>query len=119
MTKEYLGAGHFQEVAFVFNNLNGDGYAENPFANKPDSFKDLSKTMNTAWINFFVHQDPNGPNGLPLRSGSNWPVYNTTVGGGVGQEILFAEDGASVQMDGWRAEGLNWLIEHGLSVFGG
>jgi carboxylesterase type B len=114
----FIGATHFQEVAFVFYNLEGDGYAENPFANKPDSLKDLAKTINTAWINFFVHHDPNGAGGK-LEDGSAWPVYNATVGGGVGEEIYFGEAGSKVQMDSWRAAGMNWLIEQGLSAFGG
>ncbi|KAI9159086.1 Lipase 4 [Paramyrothecium foliicola] len=115
----YLGAVHFQEVAFVLYNLNGDGYDVNPFADKPDSFKDLAKTMNTAWINFFVHHDPNGPTGLSLQDGKPWPVYDVATGGGVGEEIVFGESGAFVHMDSWRAEGINWLIENDLSVLGG
>jgi hypothetical protein len=31
------GATNFQEVAFVFNNIEGIGYAANPFRNQPQS----------------------------------------------------------------------------------
>ena len=33
-----IGVTHFQEVAFVFNNVHGLGYAINPFLGKPQSY---------------------------------------------------------------------------------
>lgn len=109
------GSGHFQEVAFVFDNTNGIGYATNPFANKPESFKALAKTMSRAWANFFVSLDPNGSSGV---EGLSWPAYDIRYGGGVGQGIVFDETKSYVEMDSWRAEGINWYIENALSVFG-
>ncbi|KAI5926301.1 Alpha/Beta hydrolase protein [Camillea tinctor] len=106
-------ATHFQEVAFVFYNLNGDGYAENPFANEPESYKELALTMSTAWINFFTTLNPNGDTVSPA-----WPQYDTAVGGGVGQEIVWSANGSYVEIDDFRAEGINWIVEHALDIFG-
>ncbi|KXS19474.1 alpha/beta-hydrolase [Gonapodya prolifera JEL478] len=113
-----FGAVHFQEVAFVFDNLNGDGYAVNPFATKPPSFKHLAKQMSNAWVNFVVSQDPNGDDGLDLPDDLEWPVYNATTGGGLGHEIVWNVNGSYVEVDEFRAPGINWLIEHAGIVFG-
>ncbi|KAI1632767.1 Alpha/Beta hydrolase protein [Biscogniauxia mediterranea] len=109
----YTAATHFQEVAFVFYNLNGDGYAENPFANEPDSYKELALTMSTAWINFFTALNPNGDAASPA-----WPQYDTAVGGGVGQHMVWSANGSYAEMDDFRAEGINWIVEHALDIFG-
>lgn len=114
----FIGATHFQEVAFVFDNIRGDGYAANPFANNTQVLVALAKTMSTAWINFITGQDPNGHKGLGLPGGATWPAYNTTVGGGVGQNIVWTDKGSYVEMDSWRAEGINYLIQNSLPVFG-
>jgi carboxylesterase type B len=100
-------------VAFVFYNLNGDGYATNPFANTTQAYKDLALEMSTAWINFFVNQDPNSDAVSPT-----WPVYDPKVGGGVGQNIVWDVNGSYIEIDDFRAEGINWFIENGLSVLG-
>lgn len=113
----YVGATHFQEVAFVFDNVRGDGYAVNPFANASAAYLALAKTMSNAWINFVVGGDPNG-GGLGLPGGATWPVYNTSVGGGVGQNIVFSDHGSFVEMDCWRAEAIDWLIKNSQAVLG-
>ncbi|CAJ2513282.1 Uu.00g014010.m01.CDS01 [Anthostomella pinea] len=119
-----VSATHFQEVAFVFHNLAGDGYATNPFAGMPASYRALSETMSTAWVNFVTGLDPNG-GGAAGGGGMiapEWPVYNTTDGGGVGREIVWKadEDGEAsfVEMDDFRAAGMAWLAEHSLDVWG-
>ncbi|RTE79001.1 hypothetical protein BHE90_006494 [Fusarium euwallaceae] len=66
------GATHFQEVAFVFNNIKGVGYATNPFEGKPETFVELADLMSKMWVAFIHCTDPN-------VSGSNstvaWPEY--------------------------------------------
>lgn len=58
-----VGATHFQEVAFVFDNTDGIGYqnavAENPFQGQPQTFYQLAKIMSHMWISFMVDTDPN------------------------------------------------------------
>jgi carboxylesterase type B len=92
-------------------NFNGDGYDVNPFGGNgtyPEQAKALSKTMSSAWINFVVGQNPNGGRDDPmLIDDGAWPVYNTTVGGGVGQDLVFQLDGNYVETDDWRAGGMN------------
>ena len=118
----YIGAVHFQEVAFVFDNTRGDGYEESPFGNNnnTEALTALAKTMSTAWVNFVTGQDPNGPEGLGLLlpGGGVWPVYNASAGGGVGESLVWKDKGSYVEIDSWRAEGLNYFSENSLAVFG-
>jgi carboxylesterase type B len=118
---ESVGATHFQEVAFVFLNHNGDGYETNPFSG-PAAYqqraKDLSKTMASAWVNFVVRLDPNGGNGNLADGGSSWPVYNTSVGDGVGEELVWSLNGTYIDLDDYRKDGMEWMMDHMLSVFG-
>ncbi len=59
----YVGSTHFQEVAFVFDNVRGEGYATNPFGNMTADdnprFVELSNLMSRSWISFIVDGDPN------------------------------------------------------------
>lgn len=54
-----IGAGHGQEIAFVFANVDGVGYAVDPFEGKPASFKKLAVLIATAWAGFVDVLDPN------------------------------------------------------------
>ncbi|MCJ1391585.1 hypothetical protein MMC18_004449 [Xylographa bjoerkii] len=75
---------HFQEVAFVFYNIEGYGYnAEHsstpPFQDKPQSYIDLSRLMTSSWASFVYDQDPNSFRAAnPTVAGTTelWPVYN-------------------------------------------
>jgi carboxylesterase type B len=103
----------------VLMNYNGDGYAVNPFSG-PDEYqqkaKALSKVMGTAWVNFVVSQDPNGKGGS-LTEGLNWPVYDT-AGNGVGKEVVWKLNDTHVGLDDYRRDGMQWMIDHFLGVFG-
>jgi len=63
-----FGSDHGSEWAFVFNNVNGYGYAVhnqvNPFANKPDSYKQLARLMTRQWSSFVANLDPNDSGGM-------------------------------------------------------
>lgn len=50
----------------------------------------------------------------------DWPIYNTTSGGGVGEEIVWSVrgDGSYVEMDDYRAEGMKYLADNALELFG-
>ncbi|KAI8629184.1 alpha/beta-hydrolase [Xylariaceae sp. FL1651] len=108
-------ATHFQEVSFVFYNINGDGYAINPFAGKPDSYRKLAAAMSFAWINFVTGLDPNG-DGNTLNV--TWPRYSIAAGGGAGQDIVWKTDGSVIEFDDYRAPGMGWLADHSLEVLG-
>ncbi|KAI4148807.1 MAG: hypothetical protein LQ340_004925 [Diploschistes diacapsis] len=58
-----IGATHFQEVAFVFDNINGIGYnnsvAVDPFENEPTTLPQLADIMSRMWISFITQLNPN------------------------------------------------------------
>ncbi|KAJ4250899.1 hypothetical protein NW762_011549 [Fusarium torreyae] len=111
----FIGSTHFQEVAFVFSNLKGNGYATSPFngsGSYPTQAKALSKTMSTAWVNFFTKLNPNG---LTDVGGVAWPTYGSPQSG---KEVVFTLNSTYVEMDKWRAKGIDWLISHSLDVLG-
>ena len=62
-----IGATHFQEVAFVFDNVLGEGYnnsvAVDPFANQPATLTELANTMSRMWVSFITELDPNDNSG--------------------------------------------------------
>ncbi|KAF9873224.1 carboxylesterase [Colletotrichum karsti] len=68
------GATHFQEVAFVFNNVKGLGYATNPFEGKPESYVQLADLMSKMWVAFIHGTDPNQCT-RPWAKGLSWPQY--------------------------------------------
>jgi carboxylesterase type B len=63
-----FGSVHGAEIPFVFNNYNADGYAVhgqvNPFADKPDSYKELVRLMTRQWSSFVATLDPNESGGM-------------------------------------------------------
>jgi triacylglycerol lipase len=65
------GAGHFQEVAFVFDNTQGVGYqnavAVNPFEGEPETFNRLADIMSRMWVSFVTDQTPNYNAGMCSR----------------------------------------------------
>lgn len=67
-----MGATHFQEVVFVFNNTEGLGYdtavAKNPFENAPEALLQLAAIMSRMWVSFIVDGDPNTGSGKFLVS---------------------------------------------------
>ncbi|KAE9273886.1 hypothetical protein PF008_g29734 [Phytophthora fragariae] len=96
------------EVAFVFYNLEGDGYnnsvATDPFLNKPDSYKQLARVMTRMWASFIVHENPN-ENGVTALE---WPVYTSDNA----QNIVFdanVTEFAYIAPDTYRAEGIAYL----------
>ncbi|KAH6951729.1 hypothetical protein HG530_014898 [Fusarium avenaceum] len=69
-----IGSTHFQEVAFVFNNIKGVGYAANPFENKPETFVELADLMSKMWVAFMHDLTPNSVKTAP--SHVTWPQYS-------------------------------------------
>jgi len=67
-----IGVTHFTEVAFVFANIKGNGYinavAADPFAGKPESYKQLARVMSRMWASFIVDLDPNNNGGKGSKS---------------------------------------------------
>lgn len=73
-----VGATHFQEVAFVMDNVNGLGYAQNhnpdPFGGEPMTYTELARLMTRMWASFVNSGDPNGSGGKPILQAV--PVLN-------------------------------------------
>lgn len=98
-----VGATHFQEVAFVFNNQAGLGYgypgvSENPFEGEPQSYFDLAEMMSGAWVSF-VHD---------LSPGEWWPRYEADGG----QNWVFDANVTGLgyaEADDWRKEGIDLI----------
>ena len=109
------GVTHFQEVAFVFDNIHGLGYnAEhstiNPFKNKPRTYKELAKLMSCSWASFIYDLDPNGFQGRHA-SANAWPVYSLDSP----QNIVWDANTTSLaytEPDTWRKEGIQWILRH-------
>jgi carboxylesterase type B len=100
------GATHFQEVAFVFNNIEGVGYAANPFTNKPLSYIKLADLMSKMWVHFMHNTNPN------LRNASiAWPKYTP----GRPNNLVFDTDYDKlgyVAEDNYRKEAISYLQDH-------
>lgn len=121
----YIGVAHFQEVAFVFDNTEGLGYADDakPFENVPQSHFDLAKLMSSMWASFIATGDPNN-HGLQAPV---WPVYTNGEGGdpetgmgGYGKNMVLQANGTGsyVEDDVYRAAGIAALNKMWGSVFG-
>jgi carboxylesterase type B len=115
-----IGATHFQEVVFVFNNTLGQGYAVDPFGNlsasDSEKFQNLAIQMSRSWVSFITELDPNA-NGV--QGASTWPVYNATLGGGLGSNMVFTVNQSSyAEPDTWRGEGIGWISGNARDVYG-
>jgi carboxylesterase type B len=112
----FVGATHFQEVAFVFDNTMGMGYgypgvSQNPFEGEPEGYFELADAMSGAWASF-IHD------GMP---GAFWPKYKVnTHPGDVGQNWVFDANVTGlglVEEDSWRKEGIQLIGEWDADVY--
>ncbi|KEF50996.1 uncharacterized protein A1O9_12950 [Exophiala aquamarina CBS 119918] len=111
-----IGSAHFDEVAFVFNNLDGLGYAINPFQDQPQSYTDLSDLMTRMWVSFIHDGSPNQHGVLDYEE---WPIYDIQQNGGVGKDYFFTSTPkSSIETDDWRIAGINYLNSLWKTVYG-
>ncbi|KAG9236528.1 Alpha/Beta hydrolase protein [Amylocarpus encephaloides] len=130
----YIGATHFQEVAFVYNNTQGHGYATNPFGNltaeETQRFGRLAREMSRGWVGFIVGGEPRSG----VEGGVEWPVYEGRRwrwrggrkggegwgGRAEGRNIVFSVNGTGsyVERDSYRSEGMRFIRENLLAVYG-
>ncbi|KFG77662.1 putative extracellular lipase [Metarhizium anisopliae] len=128
----YLGATHFEEVAFVFDNVLGLGMPSNAFdvepAERKQSYKQLGDTMSRMWMSFSATHSPNNHRGiffsmyqstfqkifanicvLQVKSMRTlWPAYNLKNP----QNMVFDGNITSfVEKDDWRIDALKLIIE--------
>ncbi|ETN23908.1 hypothetical protein PPTG_00398 [Phytophthora nicotianae INRA-310] len=105
---QYVGATHFQEIAFVFYNLDGNGYdnavAVNPFLNQPETFTQLARMMTRMWSSFIVDQTPNNNGVTALK----WPEYTTEDPKNIVFDVNVTEQ-AYLEPDTYRGEAIAYL----------
>jgi acetylcholinesterase len=108
---------HFQEVAFVFNNVKGLGYAIDPFLDMPQSYFNLSKLMSCSWASFVHDLDPNSFRNASVGKGiagkaAPWPKYGT---GSAAMNIVWDANVTSfAEPDDFRAAGINLINKNSL-----
>lgn len=113
------GVTHFQEVAFVFLNLDGVGYlpaAVPPFTNKSDSYRDLARFMDSNWISFVHDLDPNSWRETYEWNGLEeiWPKYDLSNP----QDIVFDANITSyAESDTYRKEGIDLINANNKGVY--
>ncbi|KAF3019399.1 hypothetical protein E8E14_012415 [Neopestalotiopsis sp. 37M] len=104
-----VGATHYQEVAWVFNNVDGAGYATNPFNASlvdRDAYVGVSTLMSRMWASFAADLDPNhhGLTGYPV-----WPAY-TLENEGIDANFVFDANVTSyVEKDDYRVPGMAFI----------
>lgn len=101
----YMGATHFAEVGFVFNNINGNGYeGENPLGgDTAEAAQSLSHLMSRSWI-AFIHSG--NPNAHGVEGIAWWPHHQDGDGA---QQIVYDYGGAYVEKDDFRSEGIELI----------
>ncbi|KAK4493754.1 hypothetical protein PRZ48_014939 [Zasmidium cellare] len=102
-----IGSTLFAEVAWVFDNIHGEGYATNPFGDV-ERYRALAKLMGRMWVSFVWFSDPNfhSMSGIPI-----WPKYEV-AGAGVGRNFVFEGNRSSyVEVDDFRAAQIQYLVD--------
>ncbi|KAF4450790.1 hypothetical protein F53441_6122 [Fusarium austroafricanum] len=112
---DYIGTPHFVEVAYVFHNMLGQGYAKGmgPLVNASKEVLELANLVSRMWISFIHGLTPNehGISGVP-----KWPVYK--AGGGYGENFYFNPNGSSPQPDTLRLAGTTFMNLNSADQFG-
>ncbi|BCS22538.1 uncharacterized protein APUU_30763A [Aspergillus puulaauensis] len=109
-----VGVGHFKEVGFVFNSLEGVGYRPDilPFEGKGQSYIDLAGLMSSSWASFIYDLDPNYYKGRDSKI-PNWPKYDVEDP----QDFVFDANVTShAEQDTFREEGIALINDNALGV---
>ncbi|KAF2126684.1 carboxylesterase family protein-like protein [Dothidotthia symphoricarpi CBS 119687] len=107
-----IGVTHFQEVAFVFLNLQGVGYppvSVPPFANKTESYRNLARLMDSSWVSFVHDLDPNSWRETYAWNGTEalWPAYDVA---NPLDYVFDANVSSYAEPDTYRSEGIKLII---------
>ncbi|KAF1837330.1 alpha/beta-hydrolase [Decorospora gaudefroyi] len=115
-----FGVTHFQEISYVFLNLQGVGYepaAMRPFTNKSESHRDLARFMNSNWVSFIHDLDPNSWRKTSVYNVSEawWSQYEN----GNPMDFVFDANVTSyMEPDTYRKEGMALINAHNYDVYG-
>jgi acetylcholinesterase len=89
----------------VFDNVDGLGYSINPFANRSESYTELSSLMSKSWASFVYDLDPNGWVGRDPHV-PPWPAYSVENPMSI---VWEANVTSHTEPDTFRADGINIL----------
>ncbi|KAL4913716.1 Alpha/Beta hydrolase protein [Aspergillus aurantiobrunneus] len=109
-----VGVGHYKEVSFMFNNLEGVGYRPDilPFEGKGQSYRDLAELMSSSWASFIYDLDPNNYRGRDSKV-PEWPQYDVEKP----QDFVFDANITSfAEPDTYREQGIALINDHALGV---
>ena len=113
------GVQHFQEISFVFLNLDGVGYApvaKNPFEGLPQSYADLARLMDSDWVSFVHDLDPNSWRQSYMWNGTEamWPVYDLSNPQGY---VFDANVSSYAEPDTFRSQGIDLINANNVGVY--
>ncbi|OSS46873.1 hypothetical protein B5807_08857 [Epicoccum nigrum] len=111
-----LAVSHFKEIGFVFNNIEGVGFRPDikPFEGKPQRYVDLAEFVSSSWVSFVNDLDP-GAWRKGDKSVDVWPKYELEAP----RDFVFEVNKTSgVEVDTWRAEGIEFINRNALALFG-
>ncbi|KAL2803399.1 Alpha/Beta hydrolase protein [Aspergillus granulosus] len=109
-----IGVGHYKEIGFMFNNLEGVGYRPDirPFEGKGQSYIDLANLMSSSWASFIYDLDPNSYRGSHSKI-PQWPKYTVDNP----EDFVFDANVTSyVEPDTYRKEGIALINDNALGV---
>ncbi|KAL3489122.1 Alpha/Beta hydrolase protein [Aspergillus germanicus] len=109
-----VGAGHYKEIGFMFNNLEGVGYRPDirPFQGKGQSYIDLAELMSSSWVSFIHSLDPNGFKGRDSKV-PKWPKYRVDKP----EDFVYDANVTSyAESDTYRSEGIELINDNALGV---
>lgn len=99
----YIGAGHGQEVVYVFDNNQAPEDTDYGATWNPDPRSaEVAKRMSNMWVNFISELNPN-INDVDTEVPA-WPEYNDAA-----QQYVFDLNGFYVETDDARAEQINYI----------
>lgn len=102
---EIYGSTHMAEIAFVFNNIAGQGYHYGkPFDGAPQSYIDLSSMMAGMWSSFIHDLNPNS--GV-FNTSVHWAAYDKDA-----PAYLFLDantTGTHMEPDTWRKDAIDYI----------
>jgi carboxylesterase type B len=100
----------------VFRNIEGVGFRPDvkPFEGKPQRYIDLAKFMSSTWASFVYDLDPNGWKGR-TKDVKKWPKYSVKDP----KDFVFEANVTShIESDTWRREGIDFINQNALAVYG-
>ncbi|THY77027.1 alpha/beta-hydrolase, partial [Aureobasidium pullulans] len=106
-----MGVTHYTDVAYFFNNLEGRGFAVNPFQDMPEEYISLSYLMSNSLVSFTHDLNPNNWTGLGRNDTQTleWPVYDSKNPMNM---VWDANVSSYAESDTWRAKPIELINQN-------